>query len=497
MRRLRQLLSWQAQFDAKRPYVWLAGAAFVLAVGLIVLPVLAFSRARMNVPITGGAFLTAIVVASGIWTCGWISQIGSRAADERTTGFLALVCMTDVGVVPWTLFRILALLIGFLPLWVLRWPFYVIAYHFGGVTLGDIATAEGLLAVVALFVIGVTLGVAPFVRSSQTAQTAIGGILIGSQALFYVPRVLTGALRLAFGAQSPLVASLSEAVLSFSQFGLAPHLVNRPRAAVDWAGVTPALWIHSLVALVGLALATWKTFHHVLPEDLPGRRAAARRVSRRVQGDAIEWQAMHVHHNIDSGRLWSTVFNLLLLVAIIVGMWTLPSFGAGFLAMAVSFRSLMAAAMRSAVCIGYEIRDQTLSTLALIPRDPLEIYRGWRRGGLWMSWQDYILAAVAAVVMVLSMGRPAAGFLGVMFGMLLAAPFGVLNALVRFEWAVFWLAAKMFPVGIGCVVASIWLGAAVDPWFGLALFVMLALPMHAWIASQIPFYFQRTIERGP
>ncbi len=112
------------------------------------------------------------------------------------------------------------------------------------------------------------------------------------------------------------------------------------------------------------------------------------------------------------------------------------------------------------------------------------------------SRPEYVSAAVAAPFVWWNIGDPAAGLLGVMVAMLLAAPFGYLNMLCRFEWAVFTLSLWVFPAGFACLALGLFVAAYTNPWIGLAAFSLLALLFHYSIVRQIPYYFLRAVERG-
>ena len=108
---------------------------------------------------------------------------------------------------------------------------------------------------------------------------------------------------------------------------------------------------------------------------------------------------------------------------------------------------------------------------------------------------EYVQAAIAIPLIAWNMGDATTGFLGFMLGMALGAPFGCLNALCRFEWAVLWLALWVFPLGFAIIGVSAYAGFLTNQAVGLATFAMLALVYHHLIVRQIPYYFQKAVER--
>jgi hypothetical protein len=495
MRRLLHLLYWQAQFDARRPLLWLCGVGYLMIAGPVTLGLLQLIRRKMNLPVTGDAYLSALTIYHAIGSTLLVTYLAARAADERNTGFLAILQMTDLPAVTLTLFRLLAGLVNLAPLWLMRLPVYVWCHYLGAVTFADFLAAEAIVALVTVVSLTVAMACSQLGRSSQVALTMISGVLMLSQAAFYLPRVFMGLVRMTFGPVQGVLAALNEQSLAFSRWSLASRVRYPPADSLEWWSFLPGIAVHVALAAVAFGVAWRLAFKNVLPDDSP-QSARSELPPRRVIGDAIAWQAVHLHHNRGRLRKTAVAFDLLLVASLVVAQFTLPPFGTGMLALAIAFRALTTAAMRAGVCVFYEIRDQTLSTLALLPRDAMEFFHSWRRGGALASKPEYLSAAVAAPLVWWNMGDVAAGFLGVMVGMLLAAPFGYLNSLCRFEWAVLKLALWVFPAGIACVILGFYLAAVFNPWLGLAVFSVVALLFHYAIVRQIPYYFQRAVERG-
>jgi hypothetical protein len=94
------------------------------------------------------------------------------------------------------------------------------------------------------------------------------------------------------------------------------------------------------------------------------------------------------------------------------------------------------------------------------------------------------------------MGEAAPGLLGFMVAMALAPPFGFLNSLCRFEWAVFYLSLWVFPLGFAFLAISIYAGFLTNVWGGFAVFCLLGLVYHKIIVLQLPYYFQKAVERA-
>ncbi|HVJ86387.1 MAG TPA: hypothetical protein VM452_12130, partial [Caulifigura sp.] len=390
MRRLLHLLYWQAQFDPRRPMLWLVGASYLVIAGPLTLGSFHLVSWRTGLPTSGSAYLSALSLLNSVAGMLFAMSQGSRAADERATGFLAAVQMTDLPGWTLTAFRGLGILVSGAPLWALRLPLYVWCYYLGGVRLSDFVAAECVAWVATAFAGGVAILCAQFGRSAQTAMMMIGGVLFASQAVFSLPRILMRLLRLAVGQGPSSLDGLNEWATAFSQWGLVGHVWNRPSVGSGLSAAMPALVLHLVVATAALVVSWRLAYFNVLPDDSPRGMMQRTGPPRRVSGDALAWQAVHLHHNRGKFRLAAIAFDLALLAALFISIFSLPPIGVGLLGLAIAFRGLTTAAMRAGVCVAYEIRDQTLSTLALLPREPLEFFRSWRRGGMRASRMEYI-----------------------------------------------------------------------------------------------------------
>ena len=496
MRRLWNLLYWQAQFDSRRPMMWLVGAGYLLAAGPCTLGILGLVGWRTGIPVSGRAYLTALTILHSISGVLYAAHLAARAADERANGFLAMLQITDLPATVLTTYRTLGAIIGLLPLWLMRLPLYVWCYHLGGAQLDFFLAAEAIIWLATLFALAISILCSQLSRSYQTALTLIGGVLVGSQGIPLLPRLFMRISRLALGPLPAAFDTVNEWANDLSRCTLIEPIRRPPEDLADWGSILPAIGLH-LTAAAAALIASWRlTYANVLPDDTPHKTAQRPGPPRRVEGDALAWQAIHIHLNRGRMRTAAVAFDVVLLIIVLASTLTLPPIGVGMLALAVSFRALMTASMRAGVCVAAEIRDQTLSTLALLPREPLEFFRSWRKGGIQVSKLEYLTAAIGAVLVAWNMGQPAAGLLGVMVAMTLFAPFGFLNMLCRFEWAVFSLSLWIFPLGFGFLALSVTVGAYTNIWGGLAMFCVLALVYHAIILRQIPYYFLKAVARG-
>lgn len=495
MRRLRHLLYWQAQFDSKRPLLWLCGAIYLFFAGPASFAVFSFIHWRGGFPVTGSTYLANLTIINAFASVLLISFLASRAADERRNGFLAILQMTDLHPAALTAFRFLGAMWSIAGLWVMRLPLYVWCYHMGSVRLGDFVSAEAILWLVTIVALAISTACSEVARSSQLALTMIGSVIVGTEAVFYFPRLFMGAVRLAFGPVGGILSDFNEWALVFSRWSLVGRVRYPPADADDWMSFLPSVGIHLAIAIAALVLTRRLSYSNVIPDDNP-REATVSRPPRRVAGDALAWQAVHVHISRQKFRKASLAFDAVLLACLVVGVFTLPPVGAGVLALGIAFRALATAAMRAGICMFYEIQDQTLSTLALLPREPLEFFYSWRSGGFRASKMEYLSAAIATPIVYWNMGDAASGLLGFMLAMALSAPFGFLNSLCRFEWAVFYLSLWIFPLGFGVLAISIYVGSLTSIWGGFAAFCVLSLVYHQIIVRQIPYYFQKAVERG-
>jgi len=497
MRRLLYLLYWQAQFDARRPLMWLTGAIYILLAGPILLAILAWSRGRMGLPVTGAADLTAIASLCALANVLLVTYQASRAADERATGFLAAVQMTDIRPLTLTTFRLGGMALGLVPLALMRLPLYVCCYYLGGVTVGDFATCEVVVWTMTAFAGATALVCSQVARSSQTALMLICSVLIGVEAAFFAPRLLMRGLRMALGPVPGPLGALNEWAIGFSHWALPVHLGFRPIDWSEWLLMVPALAVHAAATLVAAGVAWRLAFVNVIPDDSPRKGPTRGRPPRRVVGDALAWQVGAVHFPRSRLRTNAGIaFMILQVASLSLAQTSLPPIGTGLLALMISFRAMTSASMKAGVCLAYEIRDQTLATLALLPREPLDFFHSWRAGGNRISIPEFVVTAVAAPFIWWNMGPAAAGLLGVLFAVALGAPFGFLNGLCRFDWAVMTLALWIFPLGFAFLAISVFVGVVANIWIGLGLFCLLGVVYHAIILRRIPYYFLRTIERS-
>jgi hypothetical protein len=495
MHRLRRLLFWQAQFDARRPAVWLAGACYLLVAGPMLLWMLSLAGGFRRAPVSGGQYLTALTILHALVAVLVTTIRGARTADERATGFLALVQITDVPPFEWTCFRLLAALQAYLPLWFLRMPLYTVCLFMGRVEPVDFVMAELLLAVVFLLSATVSMCVSLRAQSTQIALMLAGGVVLGGQLLFYVPRLFLNSLRLAIGDFSGGLQTASEAALVFSQSSLIPHLWNRPSMSGSLFDAAPAMVMHLALSALFFLIAWLTAFSGVDVEGGGRGKPAAFRPPRRVWDDALAWQSFYIHANGQRTIVQKLiVFGLFTLCAAAAG-YVVPGFVMAMVAVLTSLTLLIAAA-HMGESVMRETRDQTLSTLALLPLDPMEIYHGWKRGVRRLTVVDHCFAAAMIPIAILLAGKALPAYLGLLLVLLLAPAFFFLNGIVRFEWAVFWLAAKVFPAMFIALFSSLYIALEwKHPWAGLALFATVALATHRYIVSQIPRQFLRQIEK--
>jgi hypothetical protein len=128
---LRQLLHWQLRFQSRAIVFWLVSGGYLLLAGPGILWVLE----RMDssrVPITGRHYFNGLLVIHWILTPGFALFRSSATVSDRAEGVLSLVKITNLPALQWTLYRVLTLILEFLPIWALRLPFYFYAYCLGG-----------------------------------------------------------------------------------------------------------------------------------------------------------------------------------------------------------------------------------------------------------------------------------------------------------------------------------------------------------------------------
>jgi hypothetical protein len=496
--RLTPLLTWQSRYDVRRATLFFVGAAYLLIAGPCLYWLFNRTGAAGFPLITGSQVFTALTFIHCILSPGFAWSRACRTVDDRRAGILAFLKIGDMSPRRWVAFRLLGLVQSFLPIWVLRFPLYVFAFHLGGLRVEKIIVAELFQWVSFLFAGSVSLAVARLYQTPQAARIVAMGVIVGFEFMLIAPlRVLRGLeawLGSSFSAGLALWEPLAEGVSRVSLFSQNwwPPIVSS-----DWPLSTASIGLHFTVggaALMTLVAGLYAGVEEESPPSSAMRKARSlSRPSRRAGRDALAWQAYAVH--ADGGqtvRRKAIIYGMGALFLIGLSLspnWALPTF-----ATISALIALSAAAFRPGDCLARELKDGTLSTLALLPYEGREIFNAWRRGARRLAVPDLLWAALCFAVLAKDNPEAIPIWTGLYLTLLLATPFFFVNNLVQFDWKYLPLGCLSTFVIVALTGACIGVGVEANSYLGLALFTIFAAVVHAIFLRQIPRWFLKRLE---
>jgi len=499
------LLSWQLRFQSRRLTTWLLGGGYLL----VVLGAIAMSPKRL--PPGVGAGVVSFKILMTIHTLATILlavRFAAQSIDDKPSGTLGFLKIANVSPRSWIAFRAIAMVLDYLPVWVLRLPVYALVLSLGGVFLADVLWLEAVLAVAFLSLSCVALLIARY--STTGMAVAVGTFLsVALWHLFLVlPLVVLGIFSLVD--KKPFAIADHPWAEAFSRLGLPRFVWTPPADAQQWTLAGISMAVHLAIAAFLLRLLARTVYVGAgteMSDEAPTLTRADQKVnsrpSRRVSDDALAWQALHVHcpHG-RRARIGGAVFAAacVLLLTFVVAKEPLPR---TLLIGVSSGITLLVLAFKPSDCLSRELRGKTLSTLALLPLDGKEIYEGWARGSRQMAAPAYVAAALGAgILFVIAPDRvPYWGI--VMAGAVLLLPEAafVSNVLARkmpflhIDWLQ--VAVNLWSVFVlGVLLAiSLPIAFAVNAWAGLAVFIGCSFVARWLLTDNLARYMEVRVER--
>ena len=499
--RLSPLLVWQARYNVRRAPLFLVGAAYLLIAGPCSYWLLHRIGAFAPITVTGRQFFGALTLIHGFLGPCFAWSLASRTVEDRRAGILAFLKISDTPASRWIAFRLLALIQSFLPLWILRFPLYVIAFHLGGVPVAKIVVAELFQWISFLTAGSVTLAVARQYQTPQSARIIAMAITIAFELILIAPLRAFRGLEAWLGSWFSLEFARWESIFEgLSRLSLFNQNWSPPTTPADWPLSAGSIALHLALSAAALMLLTTVLYSGVdedsPPPDAIRKTPSLSRPSRRVAADALAWQAYAVH--ADGRQTVRRKILIYLIGAIFLAAlslspnWTLPTF-----ATVSALIALAAATFRPGECLARELKDGTLSTLALLPYDGSEIFNAWRRGTRRLAIPDFVWAALCFAVLALDNREAVPIWAGLYLSLLLATPFFFINNLMQFEWKYLPLGCLSAFVIVALTGACIGVGVEVNGYLGLALFTLFAAIVHMIFLAQIPRWFLKRLESLP
>lgn len=366
------------QASGQRPHI-IRCAAFALALLCLLQAQFQFVR------VSGGALIgSGLGILSGL---AWLNYVLTLIAgvglfapsltNERETGTLPLLVIADVPLGPFVLGKWMQDLLPAALIVFVELPLIVSSVFFGGVTLRQaIATTQvlcGLLFLVSAFGVLISVLALSSRRAAIYTLIIVGTVEFGSLMANQLNRwELAGLLRL--GLLGEALSFVGSSVGSLSAF----VAISRVLASSDFLSVWPVfglqlfLGVFCLTAAVLCAPLLRREFRSV--ED---RHNATRRESMRVHGDAIAWREFRFRVFGWNGlgvRLALYGGVAVVVWGVLVACGTPPSSvwtGLLFALILLAVTDLVALA---AQLFGTEMRQRTLSTLALTTNRPGQLY---------------------------------------------------------------------------------------------------------------------------
>ena len=501
--RIRTLLSWQLRFQSRRMLTWVFGGVYVLLPLLLIamspnLPTMPPGQLPFRILQTVhalGAAVAAIVLAG-------------QSMDDKPSGTLGFLKVANLAPGSWVTFRFLALFIGYLPIWILRIPIYVLVVSLGGVMWEDVLWLEAVQWAAFLSISCLALLVARYSTTGSSLAIATFLIVWLWQAVLYFPLIVTAILNL-FQNAPPRTGDHPIAI-AIGQLALPRYFWSRPSNATEWTMALLGIALHLILAFILLRMLAKTVFFNAGTEmatEEPALTRAERRSntrpSRRVSDDPLAWQACHIHAGTNpQTRTSAVVIASFFVLALAFGV--IDEVVPRSLVIGVTCgMTLVILAFKPSDCLSREVKAKTLSTLALLPLDGREIYEGWRRGARRLARSAYIAAAGGGIILSIIVPE-AAPFIWMVlaFAVLLLPEVAFLSNLMakkvsflEFDWAQlavnFWI---LFVIGMMLAI-SLPIAIGINPWAGLATFVGLLFVARSLFMTDFVGYMAERVER--
>jgi hypothetical protein len=315
------------------------------------------------------------------------------------------------------------------------------------------------------------------------------------------PGIISGVLARYTGWTIP-----EEALLAFdwmSDVSIASRVFAAVTGGLTLMGTRYTLLLYGALILLSLA-----AYHQRLcmlsrgegTDDAPAPDASPapahrRRPARRAWGDALAWQAYHIHSTGDRWVLgMSCLFgfvSVLVLAAAVFGFHE-AAFGLSALTAVVT---LVQGVAKPSECMTREIQNQTMPTLMLTPHEPDDFYAAWSRGARRLTLPAMAFAVLVSLVSLsFGLNGPLISFT-ILVVILLNAPFFMLSPLVPFSGRGILTGLGLLFSAICIAVVSITLAVLVHP-VCLPLAAIPLVWLYNWYVRRrlLAYWMQRKIE---
>ncbi len=436
-----------------------------------------------------GRTLTYWFYPTSLLLLGYLAgRLNRETVGDASSGYLSLIYLTGTRRWEWTLTRIAQIWIGFLSVWVVRIPFLYLIFTLGGIRFHELIVLEVTL----LFVFAAAAS-----RSmvySHNSDNRRSADWAGLGAIFFIEiTLLSGRLMIVLLSllNIKIPISVMRVTELFAEFSIYSRLFD-----YFFMGPVSAETLGTILIYFGLSLFWLWRYQHQLyhsigdsPEPaLAGMKEKKKPTQRRSQtercwDDALAWEVYVYYaggHNNTTGRLilYGTAF---LLVTFCVSSGIFYSLMG--LTLVVSGATLFNVMNYPAHSFDKEVKARTLSSLVLTPHSGLDIYRGWRRGTLWLAAPDFIYAGLVAVVLYFLHPGATVTVICIALAIYVSGPLLMLSGLVPISLKGLGTALTVI-LGLTAVVVS---GSIAAVFISPYAFPFVAIPVY-WGFNQLLLY---------
>ncbi len=330
-------------------------------------------------------------------------RLNRETVGDATSGYLSLIYLTGTSRAEWTLVRLFQIWSGFLSVWVIRLPFLLLFFTFGGAAFSDILAIEILLLFAFAAASSRTMLVAHHANKQNSSDWAGLGTIFLIEIFLIAGRVLITILSL-------LNVNLPTSWATFADQLAELSLYVRLQTFASGGGITVSIWwsvlIYSVLSIIWLSMYYCQLYKGVGDSPQPmleGKKEKKKSLQRRPTldpcwEDALAWQS-YVYYaggsNNTTGRIILYGFAFLLTCLIVMTGYLEAFLG---LILVVSAAVLVNVMNTPAHCLDKETKAKTLSSLALTPNSGIDLYRGWKRGMYRLAIPDLIYVTLISVV---------------------------------------------------------------------------------------------------
>ncbi len=487
MPRVLKLLRSTLSIQARRLDLSLLRAAFVLAT-LFFLIATVGKQDRIQSLHLGRTMTYWFYPMSLLWLGYLAGRLNRETVGDASSGYLSLIYLSGTRRWEWALTRIVQIWTGFLSAWCIRIPFLILIFSIGGFRIEEMLVLEGVL----LFVFAAAASRSMVYSHGSDNQKSADWAGLGT--IFFIElALLSGRLILLIftllGFNIPLsVMRVTDLFAEYSLYSRIQNFFFKGPSTFEALGTVLIYFVLSLFWIYRYQFQLYRTVGDSPEPALAGKKEKKKIKQRRTRlercwDDALAWES-YVYY---AGGQDNTTGRVIL-------------YGIGFVLVAFCvasglFYSLMGLTLvgsgavlfnvmnSPAHCFDKEVKAKTLSSLVLTPNSGLDIYRGWRRGTLWLAIPDFTFAGLIAVVLFFL--HPGASFavVSIALAILVSGPLFMLSGLVPISLKGIGTALTVL-FGLMLVVVAGSLGATfVSPY----AFPLFAIPVH-WGFNQFLLY---------